>query len=79
VVAGSGRGERLLREVLAIEVDLNLPAPSVIRVLERIVAWRGCPAKLRMDKGPEFISIALADWVEHHGIELEFIQPGTPT
>ena len=29
------------REVLAIEVDLNLPAPRVIRVLERIIAWRG--------------------------------------
>ena len=29
------------REVLAIEVDLNLPAPRVIRVLERVIAWRG--------------------------------------
>ena len=67
------------REVLAIEVDLNLPAPRVIRVLERIIAWRGYPAKLRMDNGPEFISIALADWAEQHGIELEFIKPGTPT
>lgn len=37
------------REVLAIEIDLNLPAPRVIRVLERIIAWRGYPAKLRMD------------------------------
>ncbi|KYZ86143.1 transposase, partial [Alcanivorax sp. KX64203] len=37
------------------------------------------PAKLRMDNGPEFISIALADWAEQHGIALEFIKPGTPT
>lgn len=66
-------------EVLPIEIDLNLPAPRVIRVLERIIAWRGYPAKLRMDNGPEFISIALADWAEQHGIELEFIKPGTPT
>lgn len=29
------------REALAIEIDLNLPAPRVIRVLERISAWRG--------------------------------------
>ena len=28
------------REALAIEIDPNLPAPRVIRVLERIVAWR---------------------------------------
>lgn len=52
------------REVLAIEIDLNLPAQRVIRVLERVVAWRGLPAKLRMDNGPEFISRALADWAE---------------
>ena len=43
------------REILAIEIDLNLPAARVIRVLERIVAWRGYPAKVRMDNGPEFI------------------------
>ncbi len=43
------------REVLAIEVDLNLPAPRVVRVLERIIVWRCMPSKLRMDNGPEFI------------------------
>ena len=43
------------REALAIEIDLNLPAQRIIRVLERIVAWRGYPDKLRMDNGPEFI------------------------
>jgi putative transposase len=36
------------REALAIEVDTALPAARVVRVLERVVAWRGCPAKLRM-------------------------------
>jgi putative transposase len=29
------------REALAVEVDLNIPALRVIRVLERIAAWRG--------------------------------------
>ena len=67
------------REALVIEIDLNLPAPRVIRVLERLVAWRGYPDKLRMDNGPEFISTALAEWAEEHSIELEFIQPGKPT
>ena len=67
------------REALAIEIDLNLPAPRVIRVLERIIAWRGYPKQIRMDDGPEFISTALADWAETHGIHLEFIQPGKPT
>ncbi len=31
------------REALAVETDLNLPAPRVIRVLERIAAWWGYP------------------------------------
>lgn len=67
------------REVLAAEVDTNLPAARVIRVLERTAAWRGYPAKLRMDNGPEFVSVQLAGWAEQHGVELEFIQPGKPT
>ena len=67
------------REVLAIEVDLNLPAARVIRVLDRIAEQRGYPAKIRTDNGPEFTSVALADWAEAHDIEPEFIQPGKPT
>lgn len=67
------------REALAIEVDLNLPAPRIIRVLDRVAAWPGYPVKVRMDNGPEFISAAIADWAEQHEIELEFIQKGKPT
>jgi len=40
------------REALAIEVDLNLHAQRIIRVLDRVAAWRGYPAKARMDNGP---------------------------
>jgi len=32
-----------------------------------------------MDNGPEFTPTALAEWADEHSIELEFIQPGTPT
>ena len=67
------------REALAIEIDLNLPAQRVIRVLERIALERGYPQMLRMDNGPEFISLALAEWAEEKAIKLEFIKPGTPT
>ena len=32
----------------------------------------------RMDNGPEFISLTLADWAETHAVRLEFIEPGKP-
>jgi putative transposase len=48
-------------------------------VLECIAAWRGYLAKIRKDIGLEFISVTLADGVETHGIQLEFIEPGKPT
>ena len=66
------------REALAIEVDFNLPAERVKRTLDRIAAERGYPLKLRLDNGPELISVTLADWAEDHGVTLEFIKPGKP-
>ena len=67
------------REVLAIEIDLNIPAQRVVRVLDRIVANRGYPLKMRMDNGPELVSLTLAQWAEEHGVAMEFIKPGKPT
>ncbi|HIB8305623.1 IS3 family transposase [Serratia marcescens] len=67
------------REALAIEIDLNIPAQRVVRVLDRIAANRGYPLKMRMDNGPELISVALAQWAEEHGVMQEFIKPGKPT
>ena len=32
-----------------------------------------------MDNGPEFISIALAEWAEENGVQLEFIKTGRAT
>lgn len=34
---------------------------------------------MRMDNGPELVSLALAQWAEEHGVLLEFIKPGKPT
>jgi len=66
------------REALAVEVDFSLTAERVVRTLDRIAATRGYPLKLRLDNGPEFISLALAAWAEQHGVTLEFIKPGKP-
>ena len=68
------------RESLAIEVDTSLPSMRVIRVLEKLIARRGCPANIRCDNGPEFISHKLEHWCndETRKISLQFIQPGRP-
>ncbi|CCF70648.1 integrase core domain-containing protein [Xanthomonas citri] len=40
---------------------------------------RGAPRRLRLDNGPEFISAALRQWAQQHGVTLIHIQPGNPT
>ena len=54
----------------SIEVDANLPAARAIRVLDRIAVYPGYPAKLRLDNGPELVSVAMAGWAEEHGVAL---------
>lgn len=67
------------REGLAIDVDLSLPSSRVIRSLEQIIEWRGKPASIRCDNGPEYISQELTNWANKQKITLIYIQPGKPT
>ena len=66
------------REALWIEIDLSLPAARVTRVLDMLAVWRGYPAQIRVDNGPEFISRYMVAWAEQYGVLLDFIQPGQP-
>lgn len=66
------------RECLSIEVDTSLPALRLVRVMERLKAERGLPNQIRVDNGPELISIVFADWCRDNDIELVYIQPGKP-
>lgn len=63
----------------AIEVDTSVPALRVVRVLDKLVWQYGLPTALRVDNGPEFISMALDAWASAHGVKLDFIHPGKPT
>lgn len=63
---------------LCIEVDTSLPSGRVVRVLEQVSAERGYPKQLRLDNGPEFISMQLMAWCTHHDVKLTHIQPGKP-
>ena len=67
------------REGLGIEVDQSLPSARVIKALERIIEWRGKPAAIRCDNGPEYVSQSLVNWANEHQITLMYIQPGKPT
>ena len=63
------------REGLGIEVDTSLPSARVVRALEQIIEWRGKPAALRCDNGPEYLSQTLVGWANEHRIALLYIQP----
>ena len=47
------------RDALGIEIDFSLPTERVIRALEQIIEWRGPPAAISCDNGPENISALL--------------------
>jgi putative transposase len=80
-----GRKFRLLtsvddatREGLAIEVETSLPGRRVVRVLERLVADRGCPKTVVTDHGPEFPGQTFRAWARQGGVTRHFIEPGKP-
>jgi len=67
------------REALIMEVDTSIGGARVARLLDEQAAVRGAyPRSIVCDNGPEFISHALGEWAEEHGVKLEFIQPGKP-
>ena len=67
------------REALSITIDRSINSKRVVKELDRLVEWRGKPARLRVDNGPEFIAQNLADWCQTNNIELKFIQKGKPS
>jgi len=67
-----------MREGLTIEIDTSLPGERVVRVLERLCAWRGVPEAIRCDNDSELTSQVFVDWCERMAITLRYIQPGKP-
>ena len=82
----SGRAIRVLsvvdaytRECVALEADTSFASRRVTRVLEKAIAERGRPQRIRCDNGPELTSRHFLAWCLEHRIELMHIQPGKPT
>ena len=66
------------RECLALEADASFASRRVTGVLDRIVAGRGKPERIRSDNGPEMTSRHYLAWGVEKQIELVHIQPGKP-
>lgn len=66
------------RECLAIDVAGSIRSRRVIEVLSRLVSLRGAPLFMRSDNGPEFVSLAISEWIANAGIATVLNEPGKP-
>ncbi|CDH45841.1 transposase [Candidatus Contendobacter odensis Run_B_J11] len=66
------------REALCLTIDTSLTSKRVIRELDKLIAWRGQPTRIRVYNGPEFIAEVLNKWAGDRNIELKFIEKGKP-
>lgn len=67
------------RRALWTEAHGSITGEVLTDILEKVVKWRGKPAYIRCDNGPEFIGEVLKKWAGSHNIELKYIQPGKPS
>ena len=67
-----------VREALDIVVDTSISGARVVRTLYRLVQWPGKPEAIRLDNGPEYLSVVFAGWCRDQGIRLNYIQLGKP-
>jgi len=66
------------RECLALEVDRGITADRVLDILTHLFLTRGVPEHIRSDNGPEFIAAAIRRHGEQVGLEMLYIEPGSP-
>jgi putative transposase len=67
------------KESVDLVADFAISGLYVSKVLERAAQFRGLPAAIRTDQGPEFTSKALDQWANANGVALKLIEPGKPT
>jgi putative transposase len=71
--------DEFTRECLAIDIDYTIDADAVVATLDRLAIERGrTPVYVRLDKGPEFVAHAVADWCRFNNTNSVFIGPGSP-
>jgi len=80
-----GRAFRILtiideytRECLIIPAQRWITSGDVIEQLFYLFIFRGTPAYIRSDNGPEFTAKAVRRWLNHLKVTTLFIEPGSP-
>lgn len=66
------------RECLCLKAARYFTSIDVINDISALIQTRGVPEHIRSDNGPEFIAIALKDWVKSRRIGTLYINPGSP-
>ncbi len=66
------------RQCLAILVDRRITSQNVIEQLFYLFVFRGVPAYIRSDNGPEFTAKAVRRWLNGLEVTTLFIEPGSP-
>ena len=66
------------KECLAIVVARKIRSHDVLEVLADLFVRHGPPEYLRSDNGPEFTAKLVRRWLGRVGVEMLFIEPGSP-
>lgn len=73
-----GITDEYTRECLALEVNRGITSAHLLDVLTNLFLTRGVPRHIRSDNGPEFIARAIRDLAERTGLEMLYVEPGSP-
>ena len=70
--------DEFTRECLAIRVNRKLRSTDVIDALSDLFILRGLPGHIRSDNGPEFVAMAVREWIAAVGAKTAYIERGSP-
>lgn len=66
------------RLCLSIKVGRSMTSEDAIDALAELFSIHGVPKRIRCDNGPEFIALAIKDWLGKLGVGVLYIEPGSP-
>ena len=66
------------RLCLKIKVARSIKSEDTIDTLSELFTIYGIPKRIRCDNGPEFISLAIKQWLDQIGVTVLYIEPGSP-